>query len=85
MKNIINYNKKQEIIKHFTDLNLEVIVNNCKNHHLTIIGEKRKVELYPTTGTVNCGRTGTLKQCTYRDMELTKALRRVFELATMGY
>lgn len=85
MKNVIDYEKKKELIAFFEQKGLTVKLNHSKNSHMTITGKVRRVEFYPTTGTVNCIQSNNLKPCTFREMELSKALERVVTLANIGY
>ena len=85
MKNIIDHNKHAEICDFFTSRGLTIKTYFSKNRHMTVTGKVRRVEFYPTTGTVNCIAANGLKPCTFRDMELNKALERVVTLANIGY
>lgn len=58
---------------------------NDKNRHFKIIGNARTVELYATTGLVNCGRQGSLKPCKHTNMQPERAFSRAVTLAQQGW
>lgn len=84
-RNIIDYKAKQALIARFEAANCTVQVLNSKNHHMKITGEARVVEFYPTTGTVNAGKTKTSKPVTLRYANFEYAISRVIDLAVHGY
>jgi hypothetical protein len=62
-------------------------VRSCdsKSGHVKVIGKARTIELYTTTGTVNCSPQGKMKSCNYKNMMPERAIERVVSLAKHGY
>jgi hypothetical protein len=58
---------------------------NSASRHIKIIGAERTVELYATTGTVNCAPQGKLKSCNYKNMMPERAIERAITLAQKGW
>jgi hypothetical protein len=82
---IVNHKKLKEIISFFESKNLTVVINNTKNYHMTITGELRIVQFYPTTGTVNCQPCKKYKAVKLRDSNPEFAMNRVVDLANLGW
>tara|TARA_B100002049_G_C15847452_1_gene277796 strand:+ start:230 stop:535 length:306 start_codon:yes stop_codon:yes gene_type:complete len=62
-----------------------VRVCNSTNRHIKVIGPARTVELYATTGLVNCAPHNNLKPCKFTNMMPSRAIERVATLATQGW
>lgn len=62
-----------------------ILVLNSKNRHFKILGQKRTVELYATTGTVNSAPLGSLGASTAKGMYPERAIKRIVSLANIGH
>lgn len=63
----------------------QVRVCNSRNRHIKIFGPARTVELYGTTGVVNCGPHNNMKACKHTNMMPERAIDRAITLATKGW
>jgi hypothetical protein len=90
-RNTMNNTEIQKLQTYFVQKGLKVIIRNRINYHMTVIGEARKVEFYPTTGTVtsnpvkNKDKSIRHKPYKHRGMGFERAKEQVYSLAKIGY
>lgn len=77
----------KDIINLFKSKNVNVQIKNSDNRHFKIIGSKRKVDLYATTGTVSSNQIKrlNLSYCSFKEMLPQRAIERALTLANLGY
>lgn len=86
-RNVMNNTEIQKLETYFVQKGLKVIIRNRDNYHMTIFGESRRVEFYPTTGTVasNPFKNKGQKPYKHKGMSLERSKERVYSLAKHGH
>lgn len=81
----ISMGRAKEIMEHFKNKGFKVELKNIDNFHMVITGEKRVVNFYPSTGTIQCNPAKGLKPFKLIGAKPETALLRVADIARHGY
>lgn len=75
----------RKIVNDFISKGFKAELKNVKNYHIVVTGEKRIVNYYPTTGTVQCNPAEGFKPFKLIGAKHDMAILRVADLARYGY
>ncbi len=81
----ISIERAIEILNDFRAKGFKAEMKNSANFHMVITGEKRVVNFYPTTGTVQCNPAEGFKPFKLIGAKPETAILRVADLARYGY
>lgn len=84
-RNKIDHKSLDYILSYLKGRKVLVEIKNYKNYHMVITGSERVVNFYPTTSTISCNPDGKHKPFNLRGAKLETALKRVVDLANIGY